>query len=187
MNKKYLYLVSAVTICLGGISLPSSADSAINYNKMVTQKISIRNQLDIISGLGQFSRMHGVKIITTKPQYKSENKAIILSDIELKEILYRAGFRGNALKTAWAVAIKESTARPYAYNASSNCYGLFQINMSGSMGPNRREKFGLDNNNDLFDPLTNAKIAYHMSSKGTDWSAWSTERSAKKLANSLNW
>lgn len=103
-----------------------------------------------------------------------------LSDKQLDSILRQAGFEGNALSMAKAIVFYESTNRPMALNKSSNCYGLFQINMTGSMGPNRREKYGLKSNEDLYNPLINAQIAYHMSNGGKSWSAWSTENIAKK-------
>ena len=103
-----------------------------------------------------------------------------LTEDQLTNILKQAGFSGNGLKMAKAIAFYESTNRPMALNKSSNCYGLFQINMSGSMGPSRRDKYNLKSNKDLFNPLVNAQVAYHMSSGGTNWSAWSTESSAKK-------
>lgn len=103
-----------------------------------------------------------------------------LSDKELDLILRQAGFSGNGLKMAKAIAFYESTNRPMALNKSSNCYGLFQINMTGSMGPDRREKYGLKSNEDLYNPLINAQIAYQMSNGGKNWSAWSTENAAKK-------
>jgi hypothetical protein len=72
--------------------------------------------------------------------------------------------------------MKESTGRPYAHNQNSNTgdnsYGLFQINMIGSLGPARREQFGLVTNEDLFNPLTNAAIAYRISEGGTNWGPW---------------
>ena len=99
----------------------------------------------------------------------------------LKEILYEAGFRGKNLKTAWAIAMKESTGRPTAYNGNrstgDSSYGLFQINMIGSLGPSRRAQFNLKTNNDLFRPLTNAKAAFHMSGGGKNWSAWDIDSS----------
>jgi hypothetical protein len=104
-----------------------------------------------------------------------------LSDKELISILRDAGFEGDALKYAWAIVVKESTKRPMALNKPTNCYGLFQINMTGSMGPARREKYGLKYNEDLYNPLINAQIAYHMSNGGKNWSAWSTENSAKSI------
>jgi len=113
----------------------------------------------------------------------------------LKKILYEAGFRGKNLKTAWAVAMKESTGRPTAYNGNrstgDSSYGLFQINMIGDLGPSRRNKFKLKTNNDLFNPLTNAKAAFHMSSGGKNWYAWDIDSNGynggKSRSRYLNW
>lgn len=95
---------------------------------------------------------------------------------ELKSILHSVGFRGKDLVEAWGTAMKESMGKPFAHNKNSrtgdNSYGLFQINMIGSLGPARLKQFGLKSNNELFDPYTNAKIAYIMSNGGKDWSAW---------------
>ncbi len=108
-----------------------------------------------------------------KPKYSPKD---ILSDLELKKILYGVGFRGEALRVAWAVAKKESSGRPMAHNQNEstgdNSYGLFQINMIGSLGPDRLEKFGLEKNSDLFDPVKNAEIAFFMSNGGKNWSSW---------------
>ena len=106
---------------------------------------------------------------------KFENKGS-LTDGELKELLYLVGFRGNNLKEAWAVAKKESNGQPIRFNGNAetgdNSYGLFQINMLGMLGPDRREKFDLVTNSDLLNPVINAQIAYHMSDGGNNWSAW---------------
>jgi hypothetical protein len=103
------------------------------------------------------------------------NKAV-LSDQELVAVLKHAGFKGEALKVAWAIVKKESNGRPVAFNGNvrtgDNSYGIFQINMIGDLGEERRKKFELSSNAELFDPVTNAQIAYRMSGKGTDWSAW---------------
>jgi hypothetical protein len=109
------------------------------------------------------------------------DESTILSDAEIIEILKLSGFSGDGLKMAWAIAVLESTLRPFAFNKASNCYGLFQINMSGAMGPDRREKYGLESSEDLFNPFKNATIAYQMSNKGRDWSAWTTKNEAKTL------
>lgn len=106
-----------------------------------------------------------------------------LSDEQLDLTLRQAGFSGNGLKMAKAIVFYESTNRPMALNKASNCYGLFQINMTGSMGPDRREKYNLKSNEDLYNPLINAQIAYQMSNGGKNWSAWSTENAAKRLVN----
>ena len=108
-----------------------------------------------------------------KPVYTPKT---MLKPLTLKEILYSVGFRGQDLKEAWGTAMKESTGRPLAHNRNSNTgdnsYGLFQINMIGSLGPARLKQFGLKDNKDLFDPYVNAKIAYEMSDGGKNWSAW---------------
>lgn len=98
--------------------------------------------------------------------------------MDLLTILQQAGFRGEGLRIAYAVAMAESSGNARAHNGNANTgdnsYGLFQINMLGGMGPERRAKYGLKSNEDLFDPLTNAKIAFKMSNGGKNWTAWST-------------
>ena len=100
----------------------------------------------------------------------------MLTDAELIELLSTVGFEGKALKTAWAIAKRESNGRPLAYNGNratgDSSYGIFQINMLGNLGVDRKEKFNLKSNEILFDPTKNAEIAYHMTDGGTDWSAW---------------
>jgi hypothetical protein len=99
-----------------------------------------------------------------------------LSEEELVSVLKYVGFTGSSLKQAWAVAMKESTGNPKAHNQNSktgdNSYGLFQINMIGSLGPARADKYGLDSYEDLFDPYINARVAYQMSEGGTNWGPW---------------
>jgi hypothetical protein len=106
-----------------------------------------------------------------------------LSEEQLDGILRQAGFSGRGLQMAKAIVFYESTNRPMALNKSSNCYGLFQINMSGSMGPDRREKYGLTSNEDLYNPLISAQVAYQMTNGGKNWSAWSTQNAANRMAS----
>ena len=51
-------------------------------------------------------------------------------------------------------------------------YGIFQINMLGQLGIDRKEKFNLRSNVLLFDPVVNAEITYYMTDGGKDWSSW---------------
>ena len=106
-------------------------------------------------------------------KYKNADR---LSNKQLVELLAAVGFTGKALRQAWAVAKKETNGDPLAHNGNrktgDNSYGIFQINMLGSMGQARREQFGLKSNSDLLNPVVNAKIAYHMSNGGKNWSAW---------------
>jgi hypothetical protein len=110
----------------------------------------------------------------------------MLTDDELVKLLKSIGFEGQALKMAWAIARTESNGRPMAYNGNRNTgdssYGIFQINMLGNLGDDRKEKFDLRSNVLLFDPVINAEITYYMTKGGTDWSSWPNSLSkAKKL------
>jgi len=100
----------------------------------------------------------------------------MLTDEELKQLLNAVGFEGTGLKKAWSIAKRESNGRPLAYNGNKHTgdssYGLFQINMIGNLGPERLEKFDLQSNKELFDPVTNAEITYYMTNGGNDWSSW---------------
>jgi hypothetical protein len=102
----------------------------------------------------------------------------MLTDKELLQLLKAVGFEGKALKLAWAVAKSESNGRPMAYNGNRNTgdssYGIFQINMLGNLGDDRKEKFDLRSNVLLFDPVINAEITYYMTQGGNNWSSWSS-------------
>ena len=100
----------------------------------------------------------------------------MLAAEDLKDLLWAVGFEGIALKTAWAVARVESNGRPLALNDNTRTgdksYGIFQINMLGKLGDDRKDKFELVSNKELFDPVTNAEITYYMTKGGKDWSSW---------------
>jgi len=137
---------------------------------------SERNNLSTETVVTEDQASKEVFLVSTEEKLKKfENKGS-LTDGELKELLYLVGFRGNDLKEAWAVAKKESNGQPIRFNGNTNTgdssYGMFQINMIDSLGPDRREKFNLDSNSDLLNPVINAQIAFHMSGGGKDWSAW---------------
>ena len=95
---------------------------------------------------------------------------------ELADMLELVGFKGKSLKTAWAIVMRESRGHSGSHNKTSstgdNSYGLFQINMLGSLGEDRREKFGIKYNAELLDPVKNAQAALYMSDHGTDFGSW---------------
>lgn len=99
-----------------------------------------------------------------------------LSPEKIAEYAHAAGFRGQDLTVAVAVALAESGGDPHAHNSvpPDNSYGLWQINMLGSLGPARREQFGLDANRELFDPAENARAAWSVSGHGDSFRPWST-------------
>lgn len=104
-----------------------------------------------------------------------------LSDAQIAGHAKSAGFKGDALVKAVAIALGESSGNPRAYNGRGldRSYGLWQINMIGALGPARRRQFGLSSNSDLFNPATNAKAAYAISSHGKNFTPWSVYTSGK--------
>lgn len=119
-----------------------------------------------------------------------------LTDAQLAGYAKGAGFSGNGLVLAVAVALAETRGHPTATAHNpvppDDSYGPWQINMYGKMGPARRKQFGLQSNTDLFNVATNAKAAYAISNGGKSFSPWSTYTSglylgymprAKKAAN----
>ena len=110
-------------------------------------------------------------------KYQNET---VLQPKDLVGLLKAVGFKGKNLEYAWAVAMKESHGNALSYNGNvhtgDQSYGLFQINMLGSLGPERRAKLGLAYNAELLNPVKNAEVAYHMSGGGKDWSAWKGTR-----------
>ncbi len=91
--------------------------------------------------------------------------------------LQRAGLSGEKLRIAWAIGMGESGGNPRAYNGNSRTgdksYGLFQINMIGSLGPARLKQYNLKSYEDLFDPETNIRVMIKMSNNCTNWQPWS--------------
>jgi hypothetical protein len=82
---------------------------------------------------------------------------------ELVGLAKQAGFNDEQAKTMAAIAMAESSGKTNAHNPNArtgdNSYGLWQINMLGNMGPQRRREFGIESNEELFDPIKNAKAA----------------------------
>ncbi len=106
---------------------------------------------------------------------------------QLVSLSLKVGFKGRHAAIAAAVAWAESTGNPNAHNKvpPDNSYGLWQINMIGNLGPARRKQWGLNNNEELFNPETNAKIAYKISG-GVNFSAWTTYTGGKYKAHLAN-
>jgi hypothetical protein len=79
-----------------------------------------------------------------------------------------------------AIAWAESGGDTQAHNAKppDDSYGLWQINMLGSMGARRRAQFGIKDNKELFNPATNAMAAKAVYQE-QGYSAWSVYTSGK--------
>lgn len=126
-----------------------------------------------------------------------------LSARQILDVAIAAGFPpGDDAIMATAIALAESRGVPTAYNGEvfkrgdpiparlqsimgTVCkqdwcgdlsYGLWQINMRPDYGAQRRQMWGLSNNEQLFDPATNARAAYDLyrrrGGRFTDWSTY---------------
>ena len=99
---------------------------------------------------------------------------------QLKALAMAAGFNDRDASIMAAIAMAESGGRSAAHNdnvrTGDNSYGLWQVNMLGRMGPERRRQFGIGSNEALFDPAVNASAARKVfESQG--FGAWSVFRS----------
>ncbi len=161
--------IASILIAVMFVSIFSSYIQSSVAQQAMQTKDALKIQID------EEIEAHKVKIKNLELKKFSEQEGSF-SDKELVKMLSAVGFEGKALKVAWAVVKKESNGRPLAFNGNvktgDNSYGIFQINMIGGLGVVRRDKFGLDSNKDLFDPVVNAQIAYYMSNEGSDWSSW---------------
>jgi hypothetical protein len=72
--------------------------------------------------------------------------------------------------------MRESRGNPLSHNTNTssgdNSYGIFQINMIGNLGADRREKFGIQKDSELLDPVVNAQAAFYMTARGTNFGSW---------------
>ena len=86
-----------------------------------------------------------------------------VSNQQLAQMLLGEGFAPEEVVNLVAVSQAESGGNPRAFNPNratgDESYGLFQINMLGPMGPERRKLFGISENQQLFDPITNIRAA----------------------------
>lgn len=167
--KAWLGILSLVSLIAPIGNAANAADN--NLLSKPTEKVEV-------APTGAFS-------VSKEEKLKKYENLPNLTDAQLVELLSLVGFKGQDLKEAWAVAKKESNGRPLAFNGNSNTgdssYGIFQINMIGDLGPDRRDKFKLSSNAELFNPVLNAKIAFHMSDGGEDWSSWKGITSRTKM------
>ena len=164
-NKEIISTLSIVAL----VSVFSNAANA-------TPELSTKNNLSLEQAQTSDTTSKEVFLVSKEEMLERFVNKTSLTDIELKKMLSLIGFKGQNLVEAWAVAKKESNGRPLAFNGNANTgdssYGIFQINMIDSLGPDRRDKFELSSNAELFNPVLNAQIAYHMSRGGENWIAW---------------
>jgi len=164
-NKEIISTLSIVIL----VSVMSNSANAVS-------DLDTKNNLSLEQAQTSETTSQEVFLVSKAKKLESFENKVSLTDLELKELLSLVGFKGKDLVVAWAVAKKESNGRPLAFNGNhktgDSSYGMFQINMIDSLGPDRRTKFDLESNAELFNPVKNAEIAYYMTNGGEDWSSW---------------
>ena len=157
-----LSIVALVTVLSNGANADSGLDTKNNLSLEQAQTLETASK--------------EVFLVSKAKKLESFENKVSLTDLELKELLSLVGFKGKDLVVAWAVAKKESNGRPLAFNGNhktgDSSYGMFQINMIDTLGPDRRTKFDLESNAELFNPVKNAEIVFYMTNGGDDWSSW---------------
>lgn len=88
----------------------------------------------------------------------------MISFDQLEQLAANAGFSGNDVPIAAAVALAESSGNPNIIGDRGTSYGLWQIHL-----PDHPELAG----ENLLDPVVNAAAAFHVFGK-QGWRAWST-------------
>lgn len=98
-----------------------------------------------------------------------------LSAEQIYSLARGAGFDPDAAVNMTAIAFAESGGNPEITNMKppDGSYGLWQINMIGNLGPQRRSWFGISSNDQLKDPATNAAAARIIWLK-QGYAAWTT-------------
>jgi hypothetical protein len=96
-------------------------------------------------------------------------------------MMTKGGWSGQDLVKAVGISHRESRWNPKVLNPNKGTgdtsYGLFQINMLGSLGPSRRKWFGIPNDESLYDPSVNVSAARKMfdsraKTNGNGWYDW---------------
>ena len=129
----------------------------------------------------------GEKTTTTTTSASGQPDANIptggtLNQEQIARAARAAGFPEDKVATMTAIAMAESSGRSDVINDNANTgdlsFGLWQINMIGDMGPERRKLFGIKSNEELLDPITNARAAYKIYEL-QGYGAWSVYKSGK--------
>lgn len=106
--------------------------------------------------------------VKAKPAFDCRNR--------IARVLHGAGFRGQDLRTAWAVVMRESHGQSLDESSPwySGALGIFQVQTSAHSSKPWWSRAA------MLDPNRQARIVYrHMTNKGRNWSAWGLTRDGR--------
>lgn len=152
---------SALAGVVGGAALGAGIFGAASYME---------------SNAGTLTNLFG----SQKLGYKNTGGGNNLSVAEMVKLAKEAGFSDQQAAIMGAIGAAESSGNPFAHNPNvgtgDNSYGLWQINMLGRMGAERRNQFGIQSDDQLFDPKMNATAAKKIFDE-QGFEAWSVYKS----------
>lgn len=96
-------------------------------------------------------------------------------DDALVKRLYATGFRGDNLREAWAIAMRESGGRPDAISPTGD-YGAFQLNRAA------HGKQAWWDTNRLLTWQYNLQVVYEITDGGRTWYPWDIDGKGRHLA-----
>lgn len=107
-----------------------------------------------------------------------------LSYAQLRAYAQAAGAADPDTAAAVALAETDGSGDTHAHNPipPDDSYGPWQINMYGSLGPERRKALGISSNSQLYDPAVNARAMVMISNGGTNFGPWTTYKDGKYKA-----
>ena len=128
--------------------------------------------------------------VSSTPPPKGTRSMKAMDPRTIAAMMYKRGFKGQDLVNMLAIAGRESNWIPGTFNGvpPDKSYGLFQINMldtpTNPMGTARRKRYGISNDEELWDPLTNIKAA-RLEFGGGNYSPWN--KKGGPMADTADW
>lgn len=168
MKKDYVVFVMAlVVLAIAGASVSSPVAAIVREEAPTTSAVAVPvdNSMASSGSFSIFGPIYYTNKDTQPSVARARSKPSWSCSNRLANTLYRAGFRGENLREAWAIAMRESHGIEDEISNGVDV-GLFQFNYP-SWGRQPWWDWNL-----LLDGEYNARIAFKISKGGSDWAHW---------------
>jgi len=164
MKTKLVGGIMALMLLISAV--PFTATSAAANEQVYAKSAPIATELTVPKSIVA-SRSLTIKVKATK---------VFECKHFLAKALYKAGFRKNGLRIAWAIAMRESGGRANAISSTGD-YGVFQFNRAAHSGQ------AWWDTTKMLDRNYNIMIAYEMSQGGKTFYPWDIDGKGKHKKN----